>query len=146
MELKGGVRRKPRAWLRDTGSLKVGSPQLSLFTGLPPNPPPSPAASVFLVSSLSPPGPSYDTPSHRCSSMDAVFSPAHPPPPTCPLSQDLTAQGQSRHLHLAAGKMASTSMTILKLCLGGGVKSFYEKLCIVFSRDWTPPHLLKTLQ
>ncbi|KAI4538492.1 hypothetical protein MG293_011895, partial [Ovis ammon polii] len=31
--------------------------------------------------------PSYDTPSHRCSSMDAVFSPAHPPPPTCPLSQ-----------------------------------------------------------
>ena len=30
--------------------------------------------------------------------------------------------------------------------LGGGGKSFYEKLCVVFSRDWTPPHLLKTLQ
>ena len=129
MKLKGGVRRRLRAWLRDMGSLKVGSPQLSLFTDIPPNPPPSPAASVFLVSSPSPPGPSYDTPSHRCSSMDAMFSPAHPPPPTCPLSQDLTAQGQSRHLHLAAGKMASTSMTILQLCFGGGGVNLFMRSC-----------------
>lgn len=39
----GGGRRL-RAWLRDTGSLRVGTLQPSLFTGLPPNaPPPNPS-------------------------------------------------------------------------------------------------------
>ena len=129
MKLKGGVRRRLRAWLRDTGSLKVGSPQPSLFTGLPPNPPPIP---------------------HHCSSMDAVFSPAHPPPPMCPLSQGPHHQGQSRPSasgHREDGLHIYDSFEILKkLCSGFFKKSFYEKLCIVFSHDWTPPHLLKILQ
>lgn len=116
----------------------------------PTNPPPSPAASVLLISSPSPPGPSYDTPSHHCSSMDAVFSPAHPPPPMCPLSQGPHHQGQSRPSasgHREDGLHIYDSFEILKkLCSGFFKKSFYEKLCIVFSHDWTPPHLLKILQ
>lgn len=76
----------------------------------------------------SPPGPSYDTPSHRCSSMDAVFSPAHPPPHyVSTVARTSRPRVSHGHLHLATGKMASTSMTILEFlrsCVFGFLKIF----------------------
>ena len=84
------------------------------------------------------------------SRQSSLVPPAHPPPPMCPLSQGPHHQGQSRPSasgHREDGLHIYDSFEILKkLCSGFFKKSFYEKLCIVFSHDWTPPHLLKILQ
>ena len=95
MELKGGVRRRLRAWLRDTGSLKVGSPQPSLFTGLPANPPPSPAASVLLISSRLPQDPPMTLPPTAVHQWMLCSLQRTPHLPRVHCRKDLTAQGQS---------------------------------------------------
>ena len=136
MKLKGGVRRRLRAWLRDTGSLKVGSPQPSLFTGLPPNPPPIPHQALQPLSFSFPPRRPQDPPMtlppttvHQWMLCSLQRTP-HPQCVHC--HKDLTTRVSQGHLHLATGKMASTSMTVLKFlrsCVLGFLKNLFMRSC-----------------
>ena len=98
----------------------------------PTNLPPSPAASVLLISSPSPQDSPMTLPPTAVHQWVLCSLQRAPHPQRVHCHKDLTAGVSQGHLHLATGKMASTSMTVLKFlrsCVLGFLKNLFMRSC-----------------